>query len=309
MNLRSLHNSFTTINRRYEKVFLTPVYNAIDKVRKDTIRAIRYYGNVRDGISELNKVIHNPELSKVIRDLYVTVGLRHAQINYSRMRVDVRTSPRSRRKDVVREVELKSAIQSIKGFGFNQEWTDFITSYLQRFLLEQITFDVATTTRDKLIEVLQQAIREGWGIDETVKNLEDLPFLKFQAARIVRTEINRAANVGAKAQSETFGYEQMKEWISAEDDRVRGTEPKDHASHVSLDGQRINEGDLFKDPRNGDLLEFPGDPRASAASTINCRCSIAYVAKRDPNGRLIPKRQTTAVIFPNQNRTLETTLV
>ncbi|RDJ93569.1 hypothetical protein B4Q13_21035, partial [Lacticaseibacillus rhamnosus] len=94
--------------------------------------------------------------------------------------------------------------------------------------------------------------------------------------------------------------EQMKEWISAHDRRVRGVDPKDHASHIGLDGIRINAGDLFEDPRNGDLLDHPGDPKASAASTINCRCSVAYTAKRDDNGNLIPKRQTTTVIFPRQ---------
>jgi hypothetical protein len=197
----------------------------------------------------------------------------------------------------------------IKKFGFNEAWTNFIKNYLQRHLIEKITFDVSTTTRDGLLTALNKAITEGWSIDRTVKEIEDLPFLKYQAARIVRTEVGRAANVGTKAQSETFPYEQMKEWISAHDKRVRGVDPKDHASHISLDGTRINAGDLFQDPRNGDLLDHPGDPRASAESTINCRCTLAYTAKRDANGRLIPKRQTTSVIFPLQNRTRQTITV
>jgi hypothetical protein len=71
---------------------------------------------------------------------------------------------------------------------------------------------------------------------------------------------------------------------------------------VALDGHRIDIEDVFIDPRNGDQLRFPGDPLASAASTINCRCSLALLAKRDANGRLIPKRKTTVVIFPNQRR-------
>jgi len=185
-------------------------------------------------------------------------------------------------------------------FGFNPTWTKFIVDYLNRFLIEKITFEVSRTTRDELLKVLNQAITEGWSVDETVKRIESLPFTAMQAARIVRTEVNRAANVGAKAQSSTFAFEQNKEWISAEDNRVRGLRPSDHANHVLLDGVTINEGDVFIDIRNGDRLEFPGDPRASAASTINCRCSVAYVAKRNAEGRLIPKRQTTTVIFPNQ---------
>lgn len=292
MNRRQIQRQFATINRRYENKFFAPVKAAL--IPDGLIAAIRK-GGAEAGRAHLHGVVHNSALSNVIRSLYVTVGLRHAQLNYSRMRGETRKS--------------HELIYETKGFGNNPIWEQFIINYLQRFLLEKITFEVATTTRDAMLEVLAQAIKEGWSIDETVKRLEDLPFTNSQAARIVRTEINRAANVGAKAQSSTFEYEQMKEWISAEDDRVRGYDPKDHASHVALDGQRINEGDVFRDPRNGDLLEFPGDSRASAASTINCRCSIAYVAKRDQNGRLIPKLQSTNVIFPNQNLRRQTILI
>lgn len=292
MDRAQIQKQFATINRRYENVYLSKVRAAL--MPDGLIEAIKR-GGATAGRAHLHGVIHNTALSNVIKDLYRNVGLKHAQINYSRMRQEIRKS--------------HELIYEAKAFGNNPTWERFILDFLNRFLLEKITFQVAITTRDKMLEVLAQAIHEGWGIDEIIKRLEDLPFTTSQAARIVRTEVNRAANVGAKAQSETFAYQQMKEWISAEDDRVRGTDPKDHASHVALDGQRINEGDLFKDPRNGDLLEFPGDPRASAESTINCRCSIAYVAKRDRNGRLIPQRQTTSVIFPNQNIRRQTVLI
>ncbi len=300
MNSQTFHNTFTTVNRRYEKKYQPKVEDAL--VPQGLIGAVRNHG-ASGGRAYLNTVIHNTSLQAIIRQLYVDVGLKHAQMNYTRMRNDVRANPRKKfdsieeqHKHLIIDMQVKAA------FGFNPTWTKFIVDYLNRFLIEKITFDVATTTRDELLKVLQQAVTEGWSIDETVNKIQDLPFTKMQAARIVRTEVNRAANVGAKAQSQTFAFEQNKEWISAEDNRVRGLKLSDHASHVQLNGTTINEGDVFVDPRNGDLLEFPGDPRASAASTINCRCSVAYVAKRDANGRLIPKRQTTTVIFPNQQR-------
>jgi hypothetical protein len=276
------------------------------------IQVIKSHG-LHAGVNHLRGTIHNIDLTATIRTLYIDVGVKHAQLNYSRMRGEIKGQNIAGfikiNPALIAETKFYDSVIEIKQFGFNPQWTRFVLDFLQRFLIEKITFEVSTTTRDEMLKVLQQAINEGWSIDQTVKALEDLPFTQMQAARIVRTEVNRAANVGAKAQSETFQYEQMKEWISAEDSRVRGTDPKDHASHVNLDGQRINDGDVFVDPRNGDLLEFPGDPRASAESTINCRCSIAYTAKRDANGRLIPKRQTTTVIFPNQNRRRQTILV
>lgn len=330
MNRTEYIQRFTNTNKRYEDKYLPKVQKALMPV--GLVPAL-HRGGINAGISFLHVTIHNPQLSKVIEDLYLEVGLRYARMNYTRMNDEVRTGKTGivklkefnyqrwtgkysgNEKQIHKEFnevedynrnQLKNQFGDIpfiqlKRFGFNEAWTNFIKQYLQRFLIEKITFDVSTTTRDKLLEVLNQAVTEGWSVDRTVKEIEDLPFLKFQAARIVRTEVGRAANVGTKAQSETFPYEQMKEWISAHDKRVRGLNPDDHASHIGLDGTRINAGDLFKDPRNGDLLDHPGDPRASAESTINCRCTVAYTAKRDANGRLIPKRQTTSVIFPNQN--------
>jgi len=281
---------FTSTNRRYEDKYLGKVHAVLVPVGFS--HAIKS-GGIHAGISFLHGTIHNPQLTKVIEQMYLEVGLRYARMNYSRVTEEINSLPKF--------LKIHLSINQEKRFGFNEAWTNFIKQYLQRFLIEKITFDVSTTTRDKLLSVLNQAVTEGWSIDRTVKEIDGLPFLKTQAARIVRTEVGRAANVGAKAQSETFPYEQMKEWISAHDRRVRGVDPKDHASHIGLDGTKINAGDLFKDPRNGDLLDHPGDPKASAESTINCRCSVAYTAKRDANGRLIPKRQSTTVIFPNQN--------
>jgi len=186
---------------------------------------------------------------------------------------------------------------SIKaGFGENQAWTQWIKAFLFDFIYTKISFSVFETTKDSLIQVLNQAITEGWGIDETVKALEDLDLPATQAARIVRTEITRAANAGTQAASQTFPFEQTKEWLSAHDSRVRGLDPKDHASHIGLDGIVVDYNGFFVDPRNGDRLRFPGDPMASAASTINCRCSMAVVAKVGENGRLIPRRQNLVMI-------------
>lgn len=306
---QSYRTTFVKVNRQYEKKYQPKVKSTL--IPNALIPTIRKHG-IQYSINKIREVIHNPSLALVIRQMYVDVGLKHAQMNYTRMRDDVRANPRRVRKMTRIEQDHKHLIIDMQvkaSFGYNPTWTKFIVDYLNSFLIEKITFEVSRTTREELLKVLQQAVDEGWSIDETVKRIEDLPFTAMQAARIVRTEVNRAANVGAKAQSDTFAFEQMKEWISANDDRVRGLKPSDHASHIALDGVTINEGDVFVDPRNGDRLEFPGDIHASAASTINCRCSIAYVAKRDQNDRLIPKRQTTTVIFPNQNVQRRTVLI
>jgi hypothetical protein len=246
------------------------------------------------GVSYLQTDLSNVELSNVVNNLYKEVGLRYARKEYRRQRHEIRTIGFPKKKPT--DAKMRSLEIETKAFGFNEQWIAFILNYLQQFLIEKITFHVNNTTRDKLLEVLQQGMADGVGIEDMVNQLEDLPFTRYQAARIVRTEINRAANVGTMAGVTTGEYEMNKEWIAAHDHRTRGVAPKDHASHIDLDAQVIGFEEKFKDSRNGDLLSFPGDPNASAASTINCRCSVTPIAKRDENGFLVPKPQPAQVI-------------
>lgn len=265
-----------------QKAIHAKVKKVIEKLRSGGVTAAQNY---------LHMDLGNEEMTQVIQDLYLTVGKKHAKLNYSRLLHQTR-----RRKFV--DLELQT-----KGFGFNAQWADYIINYLKRFLTSKITFKIAETTRDALIRALTAMTLEGLSVDLTIERLEDWPFERFQAARIVRTEVNRASNVGAQAQAQTSPWQQNKEWISIHDNRTRGnpiTGKDDDANHWALDGVTIDEEDEFTDPRNGDRLAFPGDPTASAASVINCRCQLGFSFKRDKDGNLIPKRKTTAVIFPGQ---------
>lgn len=289
MNRNQFIEQYTRVNRRYEDMYLKPVQKAIhakvsaviSKLREDGVQAAQAY---------LNLDFQNEHMTKVINDLYKTVGLKHARLNYSRL------LPESRGRKFV------NASMQTKGFGFNKEWADFIESFLKRFLLEKITIEISNTTRDALLRALSIMTTQGLSVDLMIEQLQDWPYERYQAARILRTEVNRAANVGATAQQETSEYQQLKEWIAVHDNRTRGVNPKDHASHIGLDGVRIDSEDVFIDPRNNDRLRFPGDPLGSAESTINCRCAVGYEFKRDINGNLIPKRRSTTVLYPNQNR-------
>jgi len=267
---------YEKINRRFEKFFFNRVKKTIDF--KEVIAIIERSG-IAAAVTYVTNDLANPELAKEIERLYGVVGVRHANRSTRALR-----------------------IQEKKGFGFNEEWVKFIQEYLRLHLIEKITFAVNATTRDFLLRVLQESISEGWGVDKTVRELRESGFSDFQAARIVRTEVNTAANVGVIAAGQTYDYEMLKEWISINDRRTRGNDPKDHANHVALDGITIDFDDLFTDPRNGDKLKHPGDPMASAGSIINCRCNLALKPKRDSRGRLIPKRQSTTVIYPNPRR-------
>lgn len=275
------------INRRLEDPAGVRVASAIQAKANAVIARLRE-GGTAAAFGYLATDISNPRLAGVIKGVYKTVGLIHAK----RVNDELRSEPGT----------LKSffGVQT-KRLGFSETWAQFINDYLARFLLDKITFQVNSTTRDALMRAVQRGINDGLGVDDIIRILEDWPFARFQAARIVRTEINRATNVGAMAAGSTFQFEQQKEWIAVMDRRTRGTEPKDHANHRELDGNVVNDDAVFTDVRNGDQLQFPGDPSASAASTVNCRCTVALVAKRDERGRLIPRRTSVRVIMPAVN--------
>jgi hypothetical protein len=284
-----LRTEYERVNRKYEALFEPKIRRAIHS-QVMRVRSVLEAQGIDGAIRLLNETMANPDMGEAVKDLYITVGKRHAQMTYSRLLHETR-----RRKFNTPQLETK-------GFGFNSQWVAFITNYLDRFLLEKITIEISNTTRNALLHALTVGYMGGMSVDQQVDALKDWPYERFQAARIVRTETNRAANVGATAQADTSEYEQVKEWLSAGDWRVRGRNPKDHADHWGLNGQKIDAGDLFHDRVSGDYLQFPGDPKASAATTCNCRCQAAYTFKRDKNGNLIKKRKTTTVIYPSQIR-------
>lgn len=277
MNQSEIISQYVRMNRKFEVAFMPKVKRAIHVKVKDVIDDLNS-GGYDKAIAGLSADIGNETMSMTIRNLYRVVGTAHARVSYSRLLQDQK-----------------------KGFGFNQEWTDWILNYLKQFLFDKITFRIAETTREALMKALTIGVTSGLGIDGMIKQLEEWPFERYQAARIVRTEVNRAANVGALAQAQTGEYEQQKEWISVQDFRTRGHNPKDHANHVALNGTKVDADADFIDQRNGDRLQFPGDPNGKAESTINCRCQAVFVNKRDANGNLIPKvKPNVFVIGPKE---------
>jgi F like protein len=278
----------TAINRRQEDKYRPGIRMGIMSKVRGAQRALKT-GGVDAAIRYLMETPGNELLATRLRVLYRNVGLLHARRVNAELRRDVKSGP---------------MVYDVKRLGFNSEWTGFIDDYLLRYLFSKIVMQIDGTTREALLRAIRNGVAEGMGADDIYRVLSDWPYARFQAARIIRTEINRAANVGSMAAGSTFEYEQSKEWIAAKDPRTRGHFPQDHADHWHLDGQVIDENDTFQDPRNGDQLAFPGDPNGSAASVINCRCSCALVGKRGEDGRLIPKKprqSRVSVIRPEQN--------
>jgi hypothetical protein len=146
--------------------------------------------------------------------------------------------------------------------------------------------------------VLEKAAKEGWSIDKVVEALRNQRMVEARARTIARTEIIRAANQGHRAAAADSPYEVDKKWSAAKDHRTRH-------SHVLINGHVTDEHGTFKvaiysgDKLKGyDQMQCPGDPDASAANTVNCRCRTIYIPKRDSAGKLITRRGNTARIIP-----------
>lgn len=279
-------DEYVRINRRFEKAWFPKVKKALKSKVSSLIARLRS-GGISAGRRWISEDTGNEKLEAVISDLYTDVGLRHARRNEIRMRKEAKG----------REISME-----YKRIGYADTWTEWIQNYLRTFLLEKITYKVDETTKEKLLNVLDDAVEQGLGIDEIVARLESPTFNAKQAATIVRTEVNRASNAGVYAQGVTFEYELQKGWSSLKDRRTRGVDPKDHADHFHMDGQIVDFFDVFRDPRNGHELQHPGDPKAAAEDTVLCRCVMWTQPKRDDKGRMIPKKSRVSVILPGQIR-------
>jgi uncharacterized protein with gpF-like domain len=69
----------------------------------------------------------------------------------------------------------------------------------------------------------------------------------------------------------------FKEWVSAQDDRVRDG-AHGYADHASANGQEVALDDKFTVPPDASM-NGPGDPNSTPDQVINCRCVLVYKQK------------------------------
>jgi hypothetical protein len=214
----------------------------------------------------------NDEIGPVLQNLHKEAGLYFGKKAY----YEIRRSARKR---------IEKA-----GFGLSDEWLAAIIEFFKNeyFALVQ---RISETTRAQLFAVLTQAAEEGWSNDTIVKHMKNPELYVWRARLIARTELNKAAHAGRKLASDDSEWEIEKEWVAANDHRTRH-------SHRAADGDVIDFEKKFQvaTPKGGvDLMDGPGDPTASAANLCNCRCSMSTRAKRDEQGRLIPKTKVIPI--------------
>jgi len=255
----------------FERAHLKPVFNALHEQIKPVVKTLRDHGI--EAAQRSIDVIHiNHYLAGPIRDIYKDVGLYFANKTIH---------------------DLNQSVKEVKaGFGFNEEFLREILAFFAQYLLNKAILPISETTKNQILQVISEGIAAGWGADKIATTLESPELILWRARLIVRTEANKAMNYGQQLGEAKSEWESVKTWIAANDHRTRH-------SHRVVDDATVDFKERFVVPIyqgakphqqiGVDMMTGPGDPHASAGNVCNCRCTLAFKAKRDENGRLVPK--------------------
>lgn len=208
--------------------------------------------------------------NSVMTDLiehYNKISLRYARVTYRSVVSEARN-------------KLNRDLLQLKAFG--PDWERALKEYLQLHGVRFVS-DINETTRKKIIKILTDGINKNLTLNEIVRQLVSPKMHQQRALVIARTETTRAMNAGILIAAASVPYEVRKQWITSEDEKVRGNP----FSHVALHGTSLPLDMAFN---NGEHIRFPGDPNASAENVINCRCVLSINPVTDQFGRAIPKR-------------------
>ena len=269
------------LRRGIEIKYFNLIKNSITKQFKKFASDVKTYG-VDVARSRLGLELWSDELIKIFERMYKETVITFGNATYRVLKIE--------------------ANQKADTFGFNAIWTKDVLAFLSQQGFELVS-DITKTTKDKLLSIIDKAINEGSSIDQIVKNIlsdEQLGYASFRARRIARTEVMRASNIGAMKGAEAHDFEVDKQWISARDIRTRRI-PRNEFDHIALDGVVVDYNETFNSVgKEGQQVAAmqPGDITQPAGFTINCRCAVGFIPKRDANGRLVFKpRLSQATIF------------
>jgi len=177
--------------------------------------------------------------------------------------------------------------------GFNERIVELMRQYYGIDLLNDAE-DITAFTKQVIQKILDDAAITGASFDDIVRQITSSSELgPMRARRIARTETVTAANGAAMIYAQTSGNVMEKVWISVKDKRTRHNA---WANHVTIDGTKIDieEPFLLKSQKLGDIFMMqpgvrkqPNGLAVPASEIVNCRCVVAFQAKRDSQGRII----------------------
>ncbi|MFC9465197.1 phage portal protein [Streptomyces coelicoflavus] len=136
--------------------------------------------------------------------------------------------------------------------------------------VDELAGQVTATTEQVLrAQLLAAGVAEGEAIPELRARLQRVftNLGDYRAEMIARTETIGAYNQASFMAARAAGMTHIT-WLATDDKRTRPT-------HRTANGQEVVIGKKFA----ATGCRWPGDPKASASQTINCRCAATYVDK------------------------------
>jgi hypothetical protein len=152
------------------------------------------------------------------------------------------------------------------------------------------SFDqISKTTTEKIMKEIERSMGENLSILEIAENISKIGAnAAGRALTIARTETLMANSLGQAAamkDAATVIPDLVKVWVNAGDNAVRGKDgglyPDSSSDHWELGFQVVPSDEDFQDPRSGEKLAYPRDPKGSPGAVINCRCTMLTVSRED----------------------------
>ena len=251
--------------QKQHKIYERKAYRIIQKHISSIIKRLPKNASLYTYEAEVDVAIMREDILKMYRELYQTIGIDYGnKIN--------KTLEKTKKANVL----------------FNNELLKEILLFLSIEGGERIT-----SVRDTLVADVIKSIQKSLGENGTVIDLRNAiqaiieknqTFYKWQSLRIARTETTTSSNFAAIKTAQQSDLVLDKVWISVQDNRTRIT-PYDHFD-MNDQKQELDKPFFV----GGENIQYPGDANASAGNVINCRCTIAFVPKRDADGMLILKQ-------------------
>lgn len=253
--------TFNRISRREEQGLQLALYNMLEKALEPKIL------NILNGI--YGKYAVEYEESSTTPDkiaIYSILELEKTLKAHYRMAIDAFS---------MRNVNALNNRKKKEPYKLGSRFNALVEAYVQNQALEQAQM-IARTTLEEIRIIIDSGLQDGMSVDEISKAIKAHGKIASanRAESIAITETHTASNFGnfesAKDLSEQYDIKTKKEWISTFDSRTR-------EDHAAANGQVVDmEEDFIV---GGERLKYPGDPRASAAQVIRCRCVLGYIVE------------------------------
>jgi len=163
---------------------------------------------------------------------------------------------------------------------------DLLSSFWQHYqnwtrtYCAQRVMDVTATTKKRIKRIIDKGVVDKLTNAEISKSIYKLSEIEsiYRARRIAITETHTMSTTTMSEMAHSENAIQEKEWSAVNDERTRDWHVT-YGDSFADSGLPIRIGIDEQYEVNGELLDYPGDPKGSGANIINDRCVELYFTR------------------------------